>query len=155
MVSDEIVKFRVERSILWIADAFVKIRTAKTRSDLYRKAVTEQIGVDLLALENGEQPQEPKEELPAYTSRHAEESELQSVRLSKTICTIIDSLIENGFAKNRSEYLRRAIEQFLRREHERKFSGEEPGVVIREEDIRRICREENAEYHKAAGTYFA
>ena len=155
MVSDEIVKFRVERSTIWIADGFIRIRTAKTRSDLYRKAVTEQIGVDLLAFENGEQPQEPEEELPKYTSRYAEESELQSVRLSKTICTIIDNLIENGFAKNRSEYLRRAIEQFLIREHERKFGGGRSGVAISEEDIRRISREETAKYHQAAGTYFA
>ena len=159
MVSDEIIKYRVNRSTLWIADSFVETGFCKTLSEFARQAITEQIGIDLHTLETGSRPEIPGTELPAYTSRYAEESELHSIRLTRTTCRTIDLLIEHGFTENRSAYIRRAVTEQCRRQRERLFAAaekaEQQTAVQDEESLRRICREEIREYHRAAQQYFA
>ena len=156
MVSDEIIKYRINRSTLWIADSFVETGFCKTQSDFARQAITEQIGIDLHSLETGDLPKTSKTELPAYTSRYAEESELHSIRLTGTTCKTIDLMVEHGFAENRSAYIRRAVTRQCKRQRDRIVSkAQQPTQPAAEDTLRRICREEIREYHRAAQQYFA
>lgn len=156
MVLEDIITVRVNRSLIWIAKSFVDVGFAKDLSDFIRKAVSEQIGEDLYSHDTGEFTKVLREELPKYTTKYAEESDMLPLRVSKRTLELIDLFVSEGVSKNRSEYIRRSIANKCARDRKKMFEpvSEVNQELYSEERIRRICKDEIHAYHTAAEGYF-
>ena len=140
MVLEEVVNFRIQKALYDMGQAIIDTGGAESLSSFAASAVSNQIGIDLKAL-NASLPFTTHESKTGYSKGRGSEWQTISVRVHKSLLKTIEILINEGAAENRSEYFRRAYTEEIRRDRERP-------KYMDEKEIRRISMEVYLEMKK-------
>ena len=145
MVLDEVVHFKIQKALYDMGQAVVDTGGAESQSAFSISAVSNQVGVDFKALNNGT-AFAVRECRTEYSKGRGSDWRMVSVRVHKALLESVDILIREGAAENRSEYFRRAYAEEVKRDRERPRG-------LTEDDVRRIIREEHLKYLQMQMSY--
>ena len=138
MVREEVVNFKLKKALYDMGQAVVDTGGAESMSAFVGFAVSNQVGVDLMALNAGVSFA-VRECRTEYSRGRGSDWRMVSVRVHSALLQSVDVLIREGAAENRSEYFRRAFAEEIRRDRKRTLG-------LTEDDVRRIFREEQQKY---------
>ncbi len=114
MVREEVVHFKIPKALYDMGQAVVDTGGADSQSAFSQSSVSNQVSVDLMALNTGK-PFAVRECRTEYSKGRGSDWRMMSVRVHSALIETVDILIKEGAAENRSEYFRRAYAEEVRR----------------------------------------
>ena len=114
MVREEVVHFKLPKALYDMGQAVIDTGGAESQSAFSLSSVSNQVSVDLMALNTGK-PFAVRECRTEYSKGRGSDWRMVSVRVHSALIETVDILIKEGAAENRSEYFRRAYAEEVRR----------------------------------------
>jgi len=114
MVKEEVVNFKLSKALYDMGQAVVDTGGAESMSAFVGVSVSNQSAIDMNAL-NSNTPFTVRETRTEYSKGRGADWRMVSVRVHSAVLQVVDILVSEGAAENRSEYFRRAFTEEVRR----------------------------------------
>ena len=114
MVREEVIHFKIPKALYDMGQAVVDTGGADSQSAFSLSSVSNQVSVDLMALNTGK-PFAVRECRTEYSKGRGSDWRMMSVRVNSSVQEVVDVMVSYGAAESRSEYFRRAYAEEVRR----------------------------------------